>query len=285
MSRPCGCGGTAAPVARLRRWRGPPFAVSLPTCDKSAMRVLVLGLIAWLVTGPAGAAPLRIEAASSLTEAMTAAADAWAATGHERPVLVFAASSALARQINAGAPADVFVSADVEWLDAVEQAGRVVPGSRRIIAGNRLVLVVPAAAARRVHLARGFDLSRFVGDGRWTTGDPDAVPVGRYAKAALTSLKAWEAAAPKLARAENVRAALAFVERGAAVAGVVYATDARASTRVAVAGVFPAASHPPIVYPAAALTGGDTAQARAFLAFLTGPRGRAILTAQGFTAP
>ena len=247
------------------------------------MRALVLALIAWLVAAPVAAVPLRILAASSLTEAMTAAVEAWAAAGHERPVLVFAASSALARQITAGAPADVFVSADVEWLDAVARAGRVVPGTRRIIAGNRLVLVVPAGDARRARLAKGFDLSRFVGDGRWTTGDPDAVPVGRYAKAALTSLGAWEAAVPKLARAENVRAALAFVERGAATAGVVYATDARASAKVAVAGVFPAASHPPIVYPAAALNGGDTVQARAFLAFLAGPKGKAILTAQGFT--
>ncbi|KPF73757.1 molybdenum ABC transporter substrate-binding protein [alpha proteobacterium AAP81b] len=249
------------------------------------MGFFVALLLAAVSAMPASAAPLRIHAASSLTEALTATADAWAAAGHARPVLVFAASSALARQIIAGAPGALFVSADAEWMDAVETAGAIAPGTRRVIAGNRLVLVVPAADPRRVRIGRGFDLAGFVGDGRWATGDPDAVPVGRYARAALTSLGGWPAAEAKLARAENVRAALAFVERGAAVAGVVYATDARASGRVAVAGVFPAASHPPIVYPAAVLKNGDSPEARGFLAFLAGARGRAILKAQGFTTP
>jgi molybdate transport system substrate-binding protein len=244
---------------------------------------LIIALL--LLPLPALAAPLRVLAASSLTEAVTAAADAWAATGHPRPQLVFAGSPALARQVLAGAPAGIFISADSEWMDTAEQAGAIVPGSRRTIAGNRLVLVVPAADKRRVRLGKVFDLAGFVGAGRWTTGDPDSVPVGRYARAALTTLGAWSAALPKLARAENVRVALAYVERGDAAAGIVYATDARASARVAVAGLFPANSHPAITYPAALAKAGADAEARDFLAFLTGRQGRAILKAQGFTTP
>lgn len=249
----------------------------------------LLCLLLFAAAAGARAEPLRVFAPSSLTEAVGAVADAFAAAGQPRPVLVFQGSPALARQIIAGAPAGVFIAADTEWMDAVATAGAIVPGSRRNIAGNRLVLVVPAPGSgtppRRARLERGFDFAGFVGDARWSTGDPAAVPVGRYARAALTHLGAWDKAAPKLARAENVRAALAFVERGDAAAGIVYATDARASARVAVAGVFPAASHPPIVYPAALVTGHDAPQARAFLNFLAGPRGRAILKAQGFTAP
>lgn len=234
---------------------------------------------------PALAAPLRVLAASSLTEAVTAAADAWVAGGHPRPQLVFAGSPALARQVVAGAPAGIFISADREWMDTAEQAGAIVAGSRRNIAGNRLVLVVPVADVRRVRLAKGFDLAGFVGAGRWTTGDPDSVPVGRYAQAALTTLGGWTAALPKLARAENVRAALAYVERGDSAAGIVYATDARASARVAVAGMFPASSHPAITYPAALLKTGADTEARGFLGFISSARGRAIFKARGFTVP
>jgi molybdate transport system substrate-binding protein len=245
---------------------------------------LVLTLLLMVTPVMAGAAPVRVFAASSLTEAMTDIANAWAAAGNPRPVLVFAGSPVLARQIIAGAPAGVFVSADREWMAAVEKAGAVVPGSRRTLASNALVLVVPADAPRRVRLVSGFDLAGLVGDRRWTTGDPDSVPVGRYARAALVSLGAWTRAEPRLARAENVRAALAFVERGDAAAGIVYATDARASARVVVAGVFPAASHPPIVLPMALVKGAD-ADARGFYAFLSGPKARAILNNRGFTTP
>lgn len=246
---------------------------------------LLLALSLLLSPVMAAAAPLRVLAASSLTEAMTTVADAWAAAGHPRPDLVFAGSPALARQVIAGSPAGVFVSADDEWMEAATRAGVIVPGSRTVIAGNRLVLIVPGSRPRPVKLQKGFDLAGFVGTGRWTTGDPDSVPVGRYAKAALIKLGAWDRAAPRLARAENVRAALAFVERGDAAAGIVYATDARASGKVAVAGTFPAGSHPPIVYPAALVAAGADAEARGFLAFLSGAKARAILKAQGFSAP
>lgn len=248
-------------------------------------RLLLALLLIFGVVAPASAEGARVYAASSLTEAMTAIASAYAASGKPQPVLIFGASSALARQIERGAPAGVFISADAQWPAWLAERRLVVAGSRRIIAGNRLVLVVPADRPRTARLTKGFDLAAFVGPtGRWTTGDPQAVPVGRYAQEALTRLGAWDKAAPRLARAENVRAALAFVERGDAAAGIVYATDALASRRVAVAGRFPASSHAPIVYPAL-LTRGADAEARAFHAFLASRRARDLLTARGFTRP
>ena len=248
-------------------------------------------LFCLLLPGVAHAAPVRVYAAVSLSEALGAVADAYAATGQPRPVLVLAGTPALARQILAGAPASIFIAADTAWMDAA--ASRMVPGSRRNLAGNRLVLVVPARAPRNARLVPGFDLAAFVGTGmetgagagRWTTGDPQSVPVGRYARAALTTLGAWDKAVPQLARAENVRAALAYVERGDAAAGVVYASDARASQRVFVAGVFPAGSHPPITYPVALVAGNADAGARGFFKFLTSTKARAILAAQGFGPP
>lgn len=248
-------------------------------------RFLLALLLMFAGATPAVAEGARVYAASSLTEAMTAIGAAYAATGRPKPVLIFGASSALARQIERGAPAGVFVSADAEWANWLAERRLAVRDSRRVIAGNRLVLVVPADRPRIARLAPGFDLAAFVGPrGRWTTGDPQAVPVGRYARQALTRLGAWDKAAPRLARAENVRAALAFVERGDAAAGIVYATDALASGKVAVAGRFPPSSHAPIVYPAL-LTKGAGAEARAFHAFLRSKPARDILKARGFTRP
>jgi molybdate transport system substrate-binding protein len=247
-------------------------------------RMIRILLFFWLFAGGvAQAAPVRVYAASSLTEALGEIADVYSATGKPRPVLVLAGTPALARQINAGAPASIFIAADTAWMDAV--ATHMVAGSRRNLASNRLVLVVPARRPRRARLAPGFDLASFIGSGRWTTGDPQSVPVGRYARAALTSLGTWDKAAPQLARAENVRAALAYVERDDVAAGVVYASDAQASSRVFVAGVFPAASHPPIAYPVALVAGNADADALAFFTFLTGARARAILVAKGFGPP
>jgi len=249
------------------------------------LRSLAL-FLAFAVAVPAVAQPARVYAAASLTEAMNDLADAYArSTGRPRPVLVFAASSALARQVEAGAPAGVFVAADLEWTDHLAQRGRLEPRSRRLIARNRLVVVVPAGVPARTRIAPGFDLGALTGpSGRWTTGDPDAVPVGRYARAALQRLGGWERASARLVRAENVRAALAFVERGDVSAGIVYATDARASGKVAVAAVFPQATHPAIVYPAA-LTRGAGAEARAFHRYLGSRAARDILVRRGFLRP
>src|SRR3546814_858072 len=190
-------------------------------------------------------APLVL-AAASLQESLTAAADAWAAKGHARPVLSFAGSSALARQIEAGAPADLFISADEGWMDYVAQKGLIQPQTRTSFLANRLVLIAPVASRAKVTIHKGFALARLLGYGRLAMADTDAVPAGLYGKAALRYLSIWDSVAPKVARAENVRAALALVERSAAPFGIVYATDAKASRQVKVAGVFPEASPPAI---------------------------------------
>lgn len=224
-------------------------------------------------------------AAASLQESLTEAADAWAAKGHAKPVISFAASSALARQVMAGAPADLFLSADEEWMDAVAKAGLLRAGTRTTLLGNRLVLIAPASSKVRLTPARGFALARALGSGRLALADPDAVPAGKYAKAALTHLGVWASVAAKVAPAENVRAAMALVERGAAPLGIVYATDARASKAVRVVGVFPASSHPPIRYPVALLKASRSGDAASFRAFLLSKQGRAIFARHGFSAP
>jgi molybdate transport system substrate-binding protein len=203
--------------------------------------------------------------------------------------LSFAASGALARQIEQGAAADVFISADEAWMDYLQQRGLIAATTRRALLGNRLVLVVPASRPVDIALTPGVDLRRLFKPGeRWVTGDPASVPVGRYAQQALTALDAWPWMQARLASADNVRAALAFVERGEAAAGIVYRTDALLSSRVHVAGVFSSGTHAPIVYPAAALAGGDLAGAQRFLDYLRGASGtgpgqaRAVFLRHGF---
>ena len=251
------------------------------------LRSLCLFLAALLLAPAASAAdrgPLVL-AAASLQESLTEAADAWAAKGHARPVLSFAASSALARQIMAGAPADLFLSADEPWMDAVQKAGLLRGGTRTTLLGNRLVLIAPVGSRVRLTPARGFPIARALGVGRLAVADPDAVPAGKYAKAALTSLGVWRGVAGRLAPAENVRAAMALVERGAAPLGIVYATDAKASRAVRVVGAFPASSHPPIRYPVAVLKASRHKDATAFRAFLLSRQARAIFARHGFSAP
>jgi molybdate transport system substrate-binding protein len=227
--------------------------------------------------------PPLVLAAASLQEAMTDAADAWARSGHSRPRVSFAASSALARQAMTRAPADLFASADEAWMAAVAAKGLIVPGTRAVLARNRLV-VVAKVGAKGVRGLRGAGLARVLAAGPLAMADPDSVPAGRYGRDALIRLGAWPAVAPKVVRAENVRAALALVERGAAPYGIVYATDARAARGLVVAGVFPASSHPPIVYPIARLVTGTSRDAEGFRRFLLSPRGQAILARRGFGA-
>jgi molybdate transport system substrate-binding protein len=222
-------------------------------------------------------------AAASLQESLTAAADAWAARKHPRPVLSFAGSSALARQIDAGAPADIFISADEAWMEHVQKKGLVKPGTRVDFLANRLVLVAPAAHARKIAIGPGFPLAKALGDGRLAMADPDAVPAGKYGKAALTALGVWAQVKDKVARAENVRAALALVERGEAPYGVVYATDAYASKGVRIVGVFPDDTHPPITYPIAVLKDAPSPDAEGFRRFLVSSAGKAIFRRYGFT--
>jgi molybdate transport system substrate-binding protein len=202
-----------------------------------------------------------------------------------RPVkFSFGASSALARQIEQGAPAAVFASADEQWMDYLAQRKLIVAETRKPLLGNRLVLVVPVTSAAKLELKPGFGFAALLGkDGRWVTGDPSSVPVGRYAQEALTRLGTWEFAQARLVRAANVRVALAFVERGEAAAGVVYATDAALSPKVRVAAVFPEDSHRPVTYPAATIAQHDSPAAREFLRTLESPAAREIFRKYGFT--
>lgn len=239
-----------------------------------------------------GAASARAEdrapvvlAASSLQEALGAVADAWVKHRHPRPVLSFAGSSALARQIDAGAPADLFISADEAWMDHLDRRRRLAPGSRTVIAGNRLVLIAPSESPAALRIAKGFPLARALGSDRLAMADPAGVPAGRYGRAALEALGVWDAVQPRVVRSENVRAALALVERGETPFGIVYATDAAASRKVRVVGMFPASSHPPIRYPAARLKTAKAGDASAFLAFLGSREARAIFARYGFSAP
>lgn len=234
---------------------------------------------------PAVADEVVVFAAASLKTALDAVvADFQAATGH-RVTVSYAGSNALARQIIAGAPADIFVSAAETWMDAVERAGMVVPGTRADLLGNRLVLVAHGRDAAPVNIVPGFDLAGLLGDGRLSMALVDAVPAGQYGKAALQSLGLWAAVEPAVAQAENVRAALALVSSGEAPYGIVYATDAAADDNVTVVGTFPAGSHPPIVYPVALLTGAADAADRAFLGALSADAADARFAAQGFLTP
>ena len=223
-------------------------------------------------------------AAASLQESLTNAANQWAAKGHPKPVLSFAASPALARQIEAGAPADLFISADEPWMDEVAAKGMIRSNTRVSFLSNRLVLIAPAASRARLTIGPGFRLAQALGNGRLAMADPDAVPAGKYGKAALTSFGVWPSVETKVARAENVRAALALVERGEAPLGIVYATDARASTGVRVVGVFPANSHPAITYPIATLLTSTNRDAEGFRRFLVSREGKAIFVRYGFVA-
>lgn len=247
-----------------------------------------LALLALLILIPvAQAAQTRgplVLAAASLQESLTAAADAWAGKGHARPVVSFAASSALARQVKAGAPADLFLSADEDWMDDVERAGKIARGTRADFATNRLVLIAPSASKLRLPIAPGMPIGRVLGSGRLAMADPDSVPAGKYGKAALMSLGVWDQVAGKIARADNVRGALALVERGATPLGIVYATDAKASRAVRVVGTFPAASHAPIRYPLARLSVSRNPDAEGFRRFLLSREGKAILARYGFSA-
>jgi molybdate transport system substrate-binding protein len=225
--------------------------------------------------------PLLVFAAASLSDALEDVNAAYLADTGQPVRASFAASSVLAKQIEAGAPADVFFPADREWMDYLEQRGLINRGSRRDLLGNALVLIAPADSALQLTIAPGFDLRRALGGGRLATGDPDSVPVGKYARAALTKLGVWERVSDRLVRAENVRTALEYVARAEAPLGIVYETDAQAEKRVRVVAVFPADSHPPITYPLA-LTARARAPAARYAEFLSSDAARRIFERRGF---
>ena len=248
----------------------------------SVMRLLYV-LIALLLPLTARAQQVTVFAAASLTDAMKDISTKWAAAGHQPLVLSFGSSSTLARQIEQGAPANVFASADEKWMDYLADKKLIAEGTRKDLLGNDLVLVVSSDKPMHVTIDKGFDLTGLLGaNGRLATGDPAHVPVGIYAEQALKALGLWDSVSPRLARTEDVRAALLLVERGEAPAGIVYATDAAASKAVMIAGTFPADSHDPVSYPFAVTKSGDNADARALLAFLSGASARAVFVQRGF---
>lgn len=239
-----------------------------------------------LLAQPAGAAgsdDIVVFGAASLTQALGAIGDAWTADTGDGVSLSFAGSSILARQIQQGAPADIFVSASVAWMDALAGSRDIDPATRRDLLGNALVLIGHGADAPPVTIDTGLDLAGMLGDGRLAMALVDAVPAGVYGKDALTTLGLWDSVAPQVVQADNVRAALAFVARNEAPFGIVYATDAAVADDVTVIGTFPAGSHDPITYPAAITAQSTHPQAQAFLNYLSSDAANAIWRRYGFT--
>ena len=232
----------------------------------------------------ASAATVTVFAAASLKESLDTAARMFEAASGHKVAVSYAASSALARQVEAGAPADAFISADADWIDYVERKGLAAPGSRRNLLANDLVLVAPATSSIQLRLAPGVDIARALGGKRIAIANPAVVPAGKYARAALTALGAWGAIESRVAATDNVRAALALVSRGEAPLGVVYRTDALADKAVRIVDVFPPGTHPPIVYPLV-LTKRATPAATAFATHLAGPAPLAAFERFGFRAP
>ena len=227
--------------------------------------------------------PVTIFAAASMKNAIDDINAAFSKATGIKAVASLAASSALARQIEQGAPADVFASADLDWMDYLDKKDLIKRDTRVNLLGNRLVLIAPKdSRIDNVSIGPRFDLASLAGDGRIATGDMRAVPVGKYAKAALEKLGSWQAAEPKFAMAENVRAALTLVGRGEAVLGIVYETDARIEKNVKIVGHFPEDSHPPITYPVA-LTATAKPEAARYLAFMRSNAAKAIFETYGFT--
>lgn len=249
-----------------------------------AAGLLVAAVFALSALHAAGAAAgeVKVFAAASLKNALDAIAKDWKAETGNEVVLTYAASSALARQVEAGAPADLFISADLKWMDYVAKADLIKKDSRENLLGNALVLVGPKDAAMTYDLARGFDLAGALAGGRLAVGAVESVPAGIYAKQALISLGAWDGVKDKLAEAENVRAALLLVSRGEAPLGIVYRTDSRADAGVKVVGTFPENSHEPIIYPVAELKNAP-ALAAEFQKYLRSKKAESAFTGQGFT--
>lgn len=246
------------------------------------MRLLLL-LCLLLAPMAARAQELTVFAAASLTDAMKEISAQWVKAGHGPLRMSFGSSSTLARQIEQGAPADLFASADEKWMNYLADKHLVITDTRKDLLGNDLVLVVPADRPRHVTIGPGFDLAALLGpNGRLAVGDPAHVPVGIYAEQALKKLGLWQNVEPRLARTDDVRSGLLLVERGEAPAGIVYATDAAVSKGVMVAGTFPPESHDPVTYPFALTKAGDRPEAQALLTFLAGPQARAVFQQRGF---
>jgi molybdate transport system substrate-binding protein len=253
---------------KRREWLG--LALATAVVPASAVRAQAGGLV--------------IFAAASLKNALDEIGAGWAKdTGKPMPKISYAASSALAKQIEQGAPADLFVSADLDWMDYVAKKDLIKADTRVNLLGNKIVLVAPRDSKTTVEVKQGFDLAKALAGGKLAMGNVDAVPAGKYGKAALEKLGAWDGVKNNVAQAENVRAALLLVARGEAPFGIVYATDAAAEPNVRIVASFPEDSHPPIIYPAAVIKDAKSADAKPFLDYLKTIQARPAFEKQGFT--
>jgi molybdate transport system substrate-binding protein len=242
-------------------------------------------ILSWSASGTLAQTPeakLVIFAAASLKDALDAADAAYQREKGQETATSYAASSTLARQIEAAAPADIFISADLDWMDYLAKRNLIKPETRANLLGNRLVLIAPVASVGKLDIAPNFPLARALGNGRLAIADPDSVPAGKYAKAALEALGVWSSVANKLAPAENVRATLLLVSRGEAPLGIVYQTDANADKGVQIVGTFPDNTHPPIIYPIAVVAASTNPGDLGYLAFLKSPTARPFFEKQGF---
>ncbi len=229
------------------------------------------------------ARPVLVFAAASLQTALNAVAAEWQKETGKKATFSFAASSALARQLEQGAPADLFASADLDWMDWAQQRNLVRLETRRSLLENTLVLIEPAGGPKSdLKIEPGFPLAAALGDGRLATGNLQSVPVGKYAQQALSHFKVWGAVGPKIAGVDNARAALALVARGEARFGIVYSTDAKSEPKTRVVDLFPEGSHSPILYPFAITAASAHPDAKTFLDYLSSPAAIRIFEAEGF---
>ena len=239
-------------------------------------------LIVLMSTSSFAAEKINVFAAASLKNALDAVSTSWKADTAKEATLTYAASNALAKQIEAGAPADIFVSADLTWMKYLGDKGLIAKGSDVQLLGNQIVLVAAKDSKIDLKVESGFKLADAVGSGKLAMANVDSVPAGKYGKAALEKLGVWASVEGKVAQTENVRAALKLVDLGEAPLGIVYATDAKADAAVKVVGTFPADSHPSIIYPAGVIAASKNPDAAEFLKFLQSDKAKAIFEAQGF---
>jgi molybdate transport system substrate-binding protein len=256
------------------------------TTRRSWLALLVAAGLTWTASVQSAAAQGKdvvVFAAASLKNALDDIAGQWQRETGKKTVISYAASNTLIKQIEQGAPADIFISADLDWMDYGQQKNLIKPDSRFNLLGNRLVLIAPKDSSVSANIQPGFGLATLLKDGRLAMGNVDAVPAGKYGKAALEKLGVWDSVKDKIAQAESVRAALLFVSRGEAPLGIVYQTDAAADPSVKIVGTFPENTHPRIIYPVALTKESTNPGAQAFLNYLRSPAARAAFERQGFT--
>lgn len=243
---------------------------------------MVVAALGAVIPVAALAANVTVFAAASLKEAMDAQAKQFEASTGNKVIVSYAGSNTLAKQVEGGAPADIFISADTDWMDYVDQRHLLAPGTRVTLLRNTLVLIEPASGKSALKIAPGFDLSAALAGGKLAMANPDSVPAGKYGKSALEKLEVWTSVEKQAARAENVRAALALVSRNEAPFGIVYSTDAFADKGVRVVDTFPADTHPPIVYPAAVLASSQSPAAKPLLDYLKSDAAKVVWEKYGF---